>query len=211
MYFRERNLVKNEFGSWTAVKLVKQNKKGTSNDQSSKVGVVLPEYQDLSQVAKPKLAEFVKSHKDEFDVSLFYPQVKATRPQRIRTYSNPESHQGVDWGHEKVLPDRVSWLNKVKFQEAIYKTAKNEPPMGSVTPKPINDCYESLYQRVCRYQDLLYELSRTESEMVLTKRLEELQTRCQKAMKRADNQRKDENAKSRRAARKAGNAAIPTS
>lgn len=211
VYFRERNLVKNEFGSWTAVEVPKHCKKGISNDKSAEVEIVLPEYKDLSQAAKEKLIESVKLHKDEFDVSLFYPQAKATGPRKIRTYSNSENHHSVEWRLENLLSDRAPWLKKVKFEELANTTAKNGPPIGSAMPKPINECYESLHRQVCRYQDLLCELSRTESEMVLTKRLEELQTRCQKAMKRVENQRKDENAKSRRAARKAGNTASSTS
>lgn len=81
VYSRERNLVKNEFGSWTALEVAPKNhKKGISNDKSSEVEIVLPEYKDLSHAAKEKLMEFVKSHKDEFDVSLFSPQTNVTGP-----------------------------------------------------------------------------------------------------------------------------------
>lgn len=108
---------------------------------------------------------------------------------------------------KKVLSDRAPWLNKLEFEELASKTAKNGPATGSVMQKPINECYEYLHEQVCRYQDRLCELSRTDSEMVLTKRLEELQKRCQKAVKRVENHRKDENADSRRAARKVANTA----
>lgn len=211
VYFRERNLVSNELGSWTAVEVPKNYKKGISNDKSAEVEIVLPEYTDLSQAAKERLIEFVKLQKDDFDVSLFYPQAKATGPRKIRTYSNSENHDGVEWGFENEFSDRAPWLNQVKFAEFANTTAKNGPPIGSVMPKATQERYESLHQQVCRYQGRLCELSRTESEVVLTKRLEELQTRCQKAMKRVEKQRKEENAKSRRAARKVGNTASSTS
>lgn len=220
-FFSDKNMVamwkkilayfRNEFGSWTAVEVPEHHKKGTSNDKSSEVQIVLPEYKDLSQAAKKKLVEFVKSHKDEFDLSLFYPQPKATGTRKVRRYSNPESHHGVEWGHEEISSNRAQCLEKVKFEESANTTAKNGPPMGSVTPRLINDCYDSLHQEVCRYQDRLYQLSRTESEMVLTKRLQELQKRCQKAIKRAEIHRKDENAKARQAVRKAGNTTSSTS
>lgn len=97
VYFRERNLVKNEFGSWTALEVAPKNhKKGISNDKSSEVEIVLPEYKDLSHAAKEKLMEFVKSHKDEIDVSLFSPQTKLTGPRKTRTYSNPQSPHGAE-------------------------------------------------------------------------------------------------------------------
>lgn len=211
VYFRERNLVRNEFGSWTAVEVPKNYKKSISNDKSAEVEIGLPEYKDLSQAAKEKLIEFVKLQKDDFDVSLFYPQAKATGPRKTRTYSNSENHDGMEWGFENEFSDRTPWLNKVKFEELANTTAKNGPPIGSVMPKATKECYESLHQQVCRYQDRLCELSRTESEMVLTKRLEELQTRCQKAMMRVEKQRKEENAKSRRAARKVGKTASSAS
>lgn len=212
VYFRERKLVRNEFGSWTPVNIPEHHKKGTSNDKSSEVQIVLPKYGDLSQAAKKKLIELVKSNKDEFDTSLFYPQPKATETRRARTYSNPENYHGVEWGLKEAFSDRAPSLEKVGFEEELVnKTANNERPIGSETPSLINIYYDSLHQEVCRYQDRLCELSRTESEMVLTKRLDELKNRCQKAIKRAETQRKDENAKARRAVRKAGNTTSSTS
>lgn len=210
VYFRERKLMRNEFGSWSPVGVTEHHAMEYMQRQSSEVEIVLPDYEGLSRAAKVKLVDFVKTHKDEFDISFFYPQPKAKGTRKTRTYSDPESHHRVQWGHELIPPDRALSLEKATFEELANTKVKNGPPMGSVVPKLINQCYDSLHQEVCRFQDRLYELSRTESEMVLTKRLEELQKRCQKAIKRAENHRKDEDAKARRATRKAGKTASST-
>lgn len=188
LYWRERNLVLNEFGSWTEA----PNNRNEGKDKSNKIGlrVDLPEFSELSRASKTALLEYIKLCPDSFDMSLFDPESE-TRVLCKRTNSAPDSCYGVKRKWDQISSDRNPWLNEPKVEETVHQRAR------------VEERYEYLHQEVCRHQDRLCKIDHKASEKLLRSRLEDLQKSCRKAMNKLEKEKIAEKAKTRRAARKA--------